>query len=61
MLGLLGAMRHPQPRRALVIGLGTGSTAGWLGAIPSMEHVDVVELEPLVSTSPAPPSRSTTT
>ena len=48
MLGLLAAMRHPQPRRALVIGLGTGSTAGWLGAIPSMERVDVVELEPLV-------------
>ena len=48
MLGLLGAIGHPQPRRALVIGLGTGSTAGWLGAIPSMERVDVVELEPLV-------------
>jgi spermidine synthase len=48
MLGLLGAMRHPQPRRALVIGLGTGSSAGWLGAIPSMEQVDVVELESLV-------------
>jgi spermidine synthase len=48
MLGLLGAMRHPRPRRALVIGLGTGSSAGWLGAVPSMERVDVVELEPLV-------------
>jgi hypothetical protein len=48
MLSLLGAIRHPQPRRALVIGLGTGSSAGWLAAIPSMEQVDVVELEPLV-------------
>ena len=48
MLGLLGAMRHPQPRRALVIGLGTGSSAGWLGAIQSIEYVDVVELESLV-------------
>ncbi len=48
MLGLLGAIRHPQPRRALVIGLGTGSTAGWLGAVPSMERVDAIELEPLV-------------
>ena len=48
MLALLAAMRHPNPRRSLVIGLGTGSTAGWLGAIPSMERVDVVELEPLV-------------
>ena len=32
MLGLLGAIRHPQPTRALVIGLGTGSSAGWLAA-----------------------------
>jgi spermidine synthase len=48
MLGLLGAMLHPNPRRSLVIGLGTGSTAGWLGAIPSMERVDVAELEPLI-------------
>ena len=48
MLGLLGALRHPLPTRGLVIGLGTGSSAGWLGAIPSMARVDVVELEPLV-------------
>ena len=48
MLGLTGALLHPQARRSLVIGLGTGSTAGWLGAIPSMERVDVVELEPLI-------------
>ena len=48
MLGLLGAIAHPQARRALVVGLGTGSTAGWLAAIPAMARVDVVELEPLV-------------
>lgn len=48
MGGLVGAMLHPDPRRALVIGLGTGSTAGWLAAVPSMERVDVVELEPAV-------------
>lgn len=48
MSGMVGAMLHPNPRRALVIGLGTGSTAGWLGAVPSMERVDVVELEPAV-------------
>jgi spermidine synthase len=48
MLGLLGAMLHPNPQRSLVIGLGTGSTAGWLGAIPSMQRVDVAELEPLI-------------
>ena len=48
MSGLVGSMLHPDPRRALVIGLGTGSTAGWLAAVPSMERVDVVELEPAV-------------
>ena len=48
MGGLIGAILHPNPQRALVIGLGTGSTAGWLGAVPSMHRVDVVELEPAV-------------
>lgn len=46
--GLLGAALHPAPRRSLVIGLGTGSTAGWLAAVPTMERVDVVEIEPAV-------------
>ncbi len=48
MSGLVGAMLHPAPKRSLVIGLGTGSTAGWLAAVPTMERVDVVELEPAV-------------
>jgi spermidine synthase len=48
MLGLVGALTAPSPRRALVIGLGTGSSAGWLGAMPMMEQVDVVELEPRI-------------
>src|SRR5213075_3271667 len=48
MAGLVGAALHPHAQRALVIGLGTGSTAGWLGAQPSMQRVDVVELEPAV-------------
>ena len=48
MSGLVPALLHSEPRRALVIGLGTGTTAGWLGVIPAMERVDVVELEPLV-------------
>jgi spermidine synthase len=46
MLGLLGTALHPNPRRVLVIGLGTGETAGWLAQIPSVERVDVYELEP---------------
>ncbi|HEY8183583.1 MAG TPA: fused MFS/spermidine synthase [Thermoanaerobaculia bacterium] len=48
MAGLVGAILHPNPQRALVIGLGTGSTAGWLGAIGTLQRVDVVELEPAV-------------
>jgi spermidine synthase len=48
MGGLVGALSHPNPRTALVIGLGTGSTGGWLGAVPSIDRVDVVELEPLI-------------
>jgi spermidine synthase/MFS family permease len=48
MAGLVGAILHPNPRRSLVIGLGTGSSAGWLGAVTTMERVDVVELEPAV-------------
>jgi spermidine synthase len=48
MLALIGSILHPNPRNSLVIGLGTGSSAGWLGAVPSMERVDVVELEPIV-------------
>mgnify|MGYP000199175314 CR=1 FL=1 len=43
--GLVGALLHPQPRQALVIGLGTGSTAGWLGAIADIQRVDVAEID----------------
>ena len=48
MSGLLGALLRPDARRSLVIGLGTGSTAGWLAAVPGMERTDVVELEPAI-------------
>jgi spermidine synthase len=48
-LGLLGGLLHPGPKRALVIGLGTGETAGWLADMPPIERVDVVELEPAVA------------
>lgn len=49
MLGMLGAILHPDPRSALVVGLGSGETAGWLAASPGMERVDVVELEPAMA------------
>lgn len=45
---LVGAILHPAPRKAMVIGLGTGSSAGWLAAIESIERVDVAEMEPAV-------------
>ena len=48
MAGVLAALLHPSPRTSLVVGLGTGTTAGWLAAVPAMQRVDVVELEPAV-------------
>lgn len=48
MGGLTGALLHPDPRKALVIGLGSGSSAGWLAVLPSIERVDVIELEPAI-------------
>ncbi|HEU0090707.1 MAG TPA: fused MFS/spermidine synthase [Vicinamibacteria bacterium] len=48
MGGLLGALLRPEVHRSLVIGLGTGSTAGWLADVPGMERTDVVELEPAI-------------
>ncbi|MDX1943874.1 MAG: fused MFS/spermidine synthase [Pirellulaceae bacterium] len=49
MLTVLGAMLHPEPKQGLVIGLGTGESAGWLASLPTVEHVDVVELEPAIA------------
>lgn len=48
MCGLIGAALHRHPKKAMVVGLGTGSTAGWLAAMPTIEKVDVVELEPVI-------------
>ncbi len=49
MSGLLGTALHPHPKRALVVGLGTGTTAGWLGEVPELERVDVFEIEPAIA------------
>jgi len=49
MGGLLGAALVPRVKKALVIGLGTGSTAGWLASLPEIERVDVAEIEPAIS------------
>jgi spermidine synthase len=48
MLALTAAALHREPKTAYVVGLGTGMSAGWLAALPSMERVDVAELEPAV-------------
>jgi spermidine synthase len=48
MAGMIAALLHPDPRTAMIVGLGTGTTAGWLASVPSMQRVDVVELEPAV-------------
>jgi spermidine synthase len=48
MLGMLGALLHPAPKTAFIVGLGTGESAGWLADVPSIERVDVVEIEPSI-------------
>src|SRR5262245_3740335 len=46
--GLLGPLLRPQTKSALVVGLGTGATAGWLATVPTLQRVDVIEIEPAV-------------
>jgi spermidine synthase len=46
-LGQLPMAIHPNPRDALVVGLGGGATAGAVGLHPAV-NVDVVELSPAV-------------
>jgi spermidine synthase len=48
MAGLIPAALHGEPKTAMVVGLGTGSTAGWLAGVPSIQRVDVAEMEPVV-------------
>ncbi len=48
MAPLIGAILHPNPVKAMVIGLGTGSSSGWLAGVESITQVDTVEIEPAV-------------
>jgi predicted membrane-bound spermidine synthase len=47
-VALLGAVLHKDPSNALVIGLGTGESAGWLAEMRNIDGVDVVEIEPAI-------------
>jgi hypothetical protein len=47
-VAILSAVLHPDPKTALVIGLGTGETAGWLAEMRNIRNVDVVEIEPAI-------------
>jgi len=45
---LLGPLLRPGLKSAFVVGLGTGSSAGWLASVPGIGRTDVVELEPAI-------------
>jgi spermidine synthase len=47
MSGHLPLLLHPDPKRVLVIGLGSGMTAGAVALHP-VEEIDVIEIEPAV-------------
>jgi len=48
LLGHLGAVFHPHPRRVLIIGFGGGMTASAIARYPDVETIDCVEIEPAV-------------
>jgi spermidine synthase len=48
-LGHLPMLLHPRPERALVIGLGSGVTAGAMTRHAVLKNLDIVELEPAMA------------
>ena len=48
LAGLVPALLAREPRRAFVVGFGTGVSAGALGSIDSFESVEVAEISPAV-------------
>ena len=48
LIGHLGAIFHPAPRRVLVIGFGSGMTVSAVARYPEVERIDCVEIEPAV-------------
>ena len=45
LVGLLPALAHPRPARALIIGFGSGTTARTVADARGVTHLDVVEIE----------------
>jgi len=48
LVGHLGAIFHPAPRRVLVIGFGSGMTVSAVALYPEVELINCVEIEPAV-------------
>ena len=48
MVGHLPALLHPHPRSVLGIGFGAGVSAGTFTRYPSIEHITVCEIEPVI-------------
>jgi spermidine synthase len=48
LLGHLGAVIHPAPRRVLVVGFGSGMTVSALARYPDIGQIDCIEIEPAV-------------
>lgn len=48
MLGHLPALLHPNPKSVLIVGFGAGVTAGTFVLHPTIEHIRICEIEPLV-------------
>lgn len=49
LLGQIPMMMHPDPKQALVVGLGSGMSAGSMTTHPALQHLDVVEISPEVA------------
>jgi spermidine synthase len=48
MVGHLPALLHPHPQSVLGIGFGAGVSAGTFTRYPSIEHITVCEIEPII-------------
>jgi len=49
LLGHLAALVHREPKKILIVGLGTGTTAGCFVVYPEVENITICEIEPAVS------------